>query len=153
MNEAEVLHAIEDRMRTRWPLVWDRQPPITIIFEDTQTRVPLPPFVRLYVDAIGDKDEAYAGSRIDYSKLGIITAQIFTKKGEGTTLGREIGAAIETIFAGKSFGSDVAKPMSGIICRECTVTVIRGRDRANAELSQVNARVPYEYHQSVETGD
>lgn len=144
MTDDDVLHAIESRCQEKFDTLWDRPQKIVIVYENTAARNPPPPMFKLFVDQVGTIGEAYAGGRIDYSKVGMITAQIFVSKGIGTTTPRQIGAVIETIYAGQAFG--------GIICRDCTLLTVRGLDKANAELWQVNARIPFEYHQSITYG-
>jgi hypothetical protein len=144
VTDDEVLHAVESRCEALFDSLWDRLPKVAIVYENTQARNPPPPMFKLFVEQVGALGEAYAGSRIDYTKGGLITAQIFVHKGLGTTQPRQIGAIIEKIYAGQTF--------SGIICRECTLLTVRGIDRANAELSQFNARIPFEYSHSITYG-
>ena len=143
MTDDQVLHVIETRCKERFNATWNQQPEIILVYEKTAARTPPPPFVRLYVDCIGSNGEAYGGGRIDYSKVGLITAQIFTESGQGTTLARKIGAVFEEIFAGQSFG--------GIICRETILITVRGAERQNAQLVQMNSRTPFEYTHSINT--
>jgi hypothetical protein len=139
LTEAEVNIAIEDRCTALFNVTWARQPPVLIIHENVSRSRPAPPYVRFFVTTIREDGKQYAGNRIDTRYLALLTAQIFTTKGEGTKMGRSIADVLKAIYEGQQFG--------GITCREAVLTNV-GNDPKVEALYQQNLRIPFDYYHS-----
>lgn len=147
VSEVLITAAIETRLKTNFDSIWASQPAVKLVFANTKGKQPTPPYGRVFIafDA-GVDGEAYAGNRIDYRKLGLITVQIFTDIGIGEKQGKVIGGVVKQIFQGQQFATGGEKPII-VTCREYELTTV-GVDREDPTLYQFNARVPFDYHES-----
>lgn len=147
VEEVLVTTAIEVRAAT-FDAVWGTQPAVKLLFANVRVKTPpVVPYVRLWIRfGQGVDGEAFAGNRIDYRKLGLITAQIFTGVGIGAKQGKLIGGVFKKIFQGQQFFTGGTKPIL-VTCREYELTEV-GVDPKDATLYGFNARVPFDYHES-----
>lgn len=126
---AAVQLSIETRFRDNWP---DQS--VDLRYENEARKLPTGKFIRLTVRSGRGVESGYAGNAILFRRPGIIWAQCFVPRHEGTQEARVMADQVLNIFEGQHF--------SGVECGEGEVQEVG--DDGNG-FWQVNAKIYFDH--------
>lgn len=128
--------AMQQAIETRFQSNWTDQS-VELRFENEARKRPTGKFIRLNIRNLRATEEGYSGNNILYRRPGIIWAQCFVPRHEGTRQGRVMADQVLDIFEGQDFG--------GIRCGEGEVQEL-GDDGKG--FWQVNAKIYFDHDQA-----